>query len=131
MTTLCGWTQSSQKWVIYQDSITNDTIVSYQFKKQEIRNLRTYITTLEEYENLYNLDEKIIKSLKKTTEDYNIVNNNKDIIINTKDKETKLLSDVNIQLNKDIIKYKNKIRKWPYFIGTGFIGGIILCHLVK
>jgi hypothetical protein len=117
--------------VVYKDSISNDTIVSYQFKKQEIRDLRTYVTKLEEFKDLYNLDEKIIESLKKTTENYKTIIINKDIIIDTKDKETKLLSDVNTQLTKDLIKYKNRSRKWPYFIGAGFIGGIVLCQLVK
>lgn len=127
---LSGWTQSSKNWTILKDS-TGQDIIQYNFYKQDLTNLRVYITTLSQYKELYLIDENIIEKQK---EDINkaqsIINNN---AISNAAYEKSL--ENSMQLNKDLIikvdKYQKRAKRWPYWLGSGFIGGIILCLSVK
>ena len=53
LTTLYGWTQSSSTWVISNNGV--DTTIVYTFTKLELRDLRLYITDLEQISELYDL----------------------------------------------------------------------------
>lgn len=131
LTTLSGWTQSSRNWEIKRDSLSNDTIVSYNFTKTELGNLRNYVTTLESIRQRYDLNLKVIDALNTEVSIYKTISLNKDEVISYKNDIITVHTDVNDQLSKDLIRFRNKAKRLPYWIGGGFIGGIILCQLVK
>jgi len=127
--TLSGWTQSSVKWIVYKNGV--DTTLVYPFGKIQIANLRVYVTKLEDYKDLYFLDQQIIDKQDSTIKTYNKLVVNKDAIISNKDNVITQTNSINDKLTKDVIKFRNRSEKWPYYLGGGFIGGVILCLLVK
>ena len=129
MITLSGWTQSSVKWIVYKNGV--DTTLVYPFGKIQIANLRVYVTKLGEYKELYFINQQIINKQDSIVKTYSKLVINKDIIINNKDAVITQTNVINNKLTKDVIKFRNRSEKWPYFIGAGFIGGVVLCLLVK
>lgn len=127
--TLVGWTQSSKKWIVYKNGV--DTTLVYPFSKIQIANLRVYVTKLEEFQSLYYNDQDIIDKQGLVILDYSKLVNNKDSIIENKNKVISQTNIINDRLTKDVIKFRSRSGKWPYVLGTGFIGGIVLCLLVK
>lgn len=127
--TLSGWTQSSVKWIVYKNGV--DTTLVYPFGKIQIANLRVYVTKLGEYKELYFINQQIINKQDSIVKTYSKLVINKDIIINNKDAVITQTNVINNKLTKDVIKFRNRSEKWPYFIGAGFIGGVVLCLLVK
>lgn len=132
MSTLSGWTQSSTNWVVRSSSTNSkDTVIVYNFSKENITNLRTYVTTLEMYKERYDINTQIIKALNSEIDNYKTLVVNKDEIIKTKSSIITINDDVNAKLTKSLDKYKKKNKRLPYWIGAGFVGGIVLCQLVK
>ena len=125
---LNGWTQSSENWTILK---TNDTIVQYNFHKEDLANLRFYILSLQEYKSLYDIDENIIIRQYNQIQNYKSLVSGKEEIILNPDKIVKETNSINSDLIKQVNKYKKKSQKWPYWLGGGFIGGIVLCLSVK
>ena len=136
LSTLCGWTQPLKKWTISKEN--NDTIIAYNFTKQEFVNLRVYITELERESELYKINEKelIIKDSIIQTQKYQIIN--KDSIIQFKDTVITIQNIDFQKLDKWAkeqealkIKYKKQADAWPYWLGAGSAIGTILCLLLN
>ena len=130
MITLSGW---SQKWTVYK--LNNDTIISYNFTKDELKNFRIYVTDLEKYKELYRVEQ--IKSVNKDSllfvKDLRIAN--KDSLIA---KTSKFIDEQNSELlktkklNKELEDKYNKSKKLhPYFIGGGLITGLIIGLILR
>lgn len=135
LSTQYGWTQQSKNWTILKTKESKDTLIQYIFYKNDIRNLRLYIRYLEKEKELNTINEEIIKKQNNQIFKYEILVNNKDSIINFKNNIIEEKSEINISLEKDVKKYKEKASKWPYWLGggvaAGLIGGILLCLSIK
>ena len=130
MITLSGW---SQKWTVYKQN--NDTIISYNFTKDELKNFRIYVTDLEKYKELYRAEQ--IKSINKDSLLFI-----KDLRISIKDsliaKTNKFIDEQNSELlktkklNKELEDKYNKSKKLhPYFLGGGLITGLIIGLILR
>ena len=97
----------------------------------QVANLRVYVTKLEEYKSLYFIDQKILDKQDSIIKTYTKLVENKDNIIYNKDAVIIQTNSINDKLTKDVIKFRNRSEKWPYYTGVGFIGGVILCLLIK
>ena len=131
--TLGGWAQQSQNWEIIQsnDTLKNDTIIRFLFEKEDLLALRLYILELNNFKSLYKVSEQIIPILYKEVEDYKKVVDSQKVIISLRERsildEKRKVQELNVQLGV----YKNKAQAWPYWLGGGFVGGVILCLLVR
>lgn len=113
--TLNGWTQQSQNWAIRVDNINGkDTIITYNFTKQNLTNLRTYVTTLEMYKERYNINTEVIKTLSNEVDKYKLIVNNKDEIIAAKASIISINNDMNAKLTKDLARSQTKVKRLPY-----------------
>ena len=122
-------------WTVWTHN--NDTIISYNFNKKQLTNLRVYVTSLEEIYTLYNIEKE--QSLVKDSMLLNYRNqlfNNK-VIIQNKDSIIKFQSSELIKADewgksqeKLKIKYKKQADKLPYTLGGGGIIGFLLCLLL-
>lgn len=126
----CGWTQSSEKWTIIKEQ-SGDTIIQYNFEKKDLTNLRLYIATLEEYKDLAFINESIVNIQKQQIKLYQSTINNKDSIILLKDKQFMQAMKINKDLDQKVEKYRKKLSQRPYWLITGFVGGIVLCLSLK
>ena len=133
--TLSGWTQSPKKWVIVQSN--NDTTITYNFLKQDLINLRTYIVKLEGTEALYKEDEKIIKLQDSVIVNLNKIILNKDYLLRVADTTVYGLNQqlvVSEQWGKDQekmkLKYKKRAANWYKWFGAGAVTGIVSCLLL-
>lgn len=73
-----------------QDTVTKDTIIQYNFHKNDLKNLRIYIVDLEKYKSLFLTDEQIIAKQKEEILNYQALVSNyrnkdlyKDVVIKT------------------------------------------------
>ena len=120
---LCGWTQQSDLWTIWKSN--NDTIVSYNFTKDNLKDLRIYIINLQKYKELYDLSEQ-----KDSLNDLHIFNfqnriiNDQQIILLRESEINKITLYAKTQ-EVEKIKYKNKSKTIPYWFGGGILSGII------
>jgi len=134
MSTLVGWTQSSPKWTVWKSN--PDTIITYNYTKTDLTNVRLYVTGLEETRELYNIeiqqskikDSIIIEKNKKLDNFKNIVIEKDSIIgytvteFNKADKWGKSQEVLKI-------KYKKQAARTPLFMGISSAIGFILCLL--
>lgn len=130
MTTLNGW---SQKWTVYK--LNNDTIISYNFTKDELKNFRIYVTDLEKYKELYKIEQiknvnkdslLFVKDLRLANKDSLIVKTNKFI----EEQNSELLKTK--KLNKEVQDKYNKSKKiQPYLLGGGLITGLIIGLILR
>ena len=134
MSTLFGWTQSVEpKWKIWKNN--TDTILTFNFTKSEIINVRTYVTILEKNNELYKI-EKIENSKKDSllkVKDEKLANKDSIILTNYKfiswqDLEYKKVDNLNKQL---IDKYNKQKKITPYLIGGSVVSTLIICLLLK
>ena len=135
MSTLSGWTQQLQNWTISKSG--QDTIITYNFTKQEFTNLRVYITGLERDHELYEIDE--IELVKKDSiiklQQEQIINKDsiilfKDTIINHQQIDFVKLEKWAKQQESLKIKYQKQASTIPYWLGGGGVLGFILCLML-
>jgi hypothetical protein len=117
-----GWTQN---WTVSQQG--NDSIVSYKFTKNRIKNLRLYVTKLECNNDLYNYDESIINKKDSVINTYSSRINNDSIIINSKDS---INVQTNIKLSNVKLEYKNykkkTVKRSIILVGASLLLGLLL-----
>lgn len=109
----------------------NDTVIQYDFHKNDLRNIRVYIITLEKYKKISDINEGIIKTQDNEINTLKLINNNQKVIIGNQEKQTVEYKDMTDALIKDLVKYKKRSDRWPYWLGGGFLGGILTCVLIK
>lgn len=86
---------------------------------------------LETYKELYTVNEDINKSLKLQIDSYKNLVQAKDGTIVTLQTWNKETQQINNNL-KDVIETQNKkLKSVPYLVGGGFLGGLVLCLLLK
>ena len=101
------------------------------FTKDEITRLRLYMTELETHKESNFLNEQINSDLKLQIESYKSIVQARDgtiVTLRNWNTDTQKLND---NLQKEINKQNKIIKNLPYYIGGSFIGGIILCLLLK
>lgn len=79
---------------------------------------------------LNDVNEKIIKKQENEILTCKQLVNNRDSVINL---QTKIINEndkINAGLKQQVVKYKNRAAKWPYWLGGGFIGGAIVCLIL-
>lgn len=135
MITQFGWTQSLKNWTISKNN--NDTIITYNFTKHELVNLRVYVTKLEETSDLYKISKQqsivkdsIIKNQSQQVFNRDSIITDKTVIITNQKLDL-------VDLNKwaktqeiQKIKYQKRAAAIPYWLGSGGIIGIILCLIL-
>jgi hypothetical protein len=126
-----GWSQSLQNWTVSKES--NDTIVKYNFKKEQLLDLRLYVTDLEYKSDLYslekqksNLKDSLLINYKLQIGNCNNIIEKKDTIIKFQSSELFKSDKWGKSQEKLKIKYKKQADKIPYSIGAGTLIGIIL-----
>jgi len=109
----------------------NDTIIHYQFTQNGIVKLRLKVNDLSKYKSLYNIDEVIIHKQQLELDIFKEVTTNcKDIVKLNEDAIT-IYKQSNEKLTKQLNKSQKQAGRWPYWLGGGFLGGVILCLSVK
>ena len=101
------------------------------FTKDEIVRLRLYMTELETHKELNLLNEQINSDLKLQIEAYKSIVQAKDGTIVTLKNWNTDTQKLNDNLQEKINKQNKIIKNLPYYIGGSFIGGMILCLLLK
>jgi hypothetical protein len=118
-------------WAVVKDTITQDTLIHYKFTKPGVVKLRLTVNDLYKYKKLYNIDEGILHRQKLELDIYKeIANNDKDIIKMSND-ALKIAKVSNDKLTKQLNKVQKRASRWPYWVGAGFIGGIVVCLSVQ
>jgi hypothetical protein len=117
---------SNLNWKIYEKN--NDTIVEYSFVKEDLKNLRIYMNSLEMYKELYYNSGETFKEFEKSLAIFRKISEeqNEDILDLT-------LLDYNnniivTQLKKDL--KTSKRNNW-YYLGGGIIIGGVACLLMR
>lgn len=90
-----------------------------------------YVTSLEKYRDLYNINEDIISKQSRQIKDYRLVIENQETIISFNEENNLNLHKINDRLKKELEVSNKKNKKWPYYLGGGFLGGILTCLLIK
>jgi len=86
---------------------------------------------LEQYKEVALVNEEIIAKQKQEINKYvQTVINNK-LIIETQVEKANELEAINKNLQTKVDEYSKQAKAWPYWLGGGFIGGIILCLSIK
>ena len=129
MSTLFGWSQSYPNWTVSKNN--SDTIITYNFTKMQFTNLRVYIVGLERDRELY-----IIETQRSELKDSVIMGlftevSIKDSIRLIQEKKIFYLDNWGKVQEVEKIKFQKQARAWPYWLGGGFISGVILCLLIK
>lgn len=101
------------------------------FTKDEIIRLRLYMAELETHKELNLLNEEINSDLKLQIEAYKSIIQAKDGTIVTLKNWNTDTQKLNDNLQERINKQDKTIKNLPYYIGGSFIGGMILCLLLK
>lgn len=130
LSTLSGWTQSSQKWTISLNP-RQDTVLQYNFSKSQIRNLRLYISELETCCETNNVNELLLDSKDQEVILLRKIITNKDSIITTQQNSLNSYRNINSFLNSEILEKEKKSKTWPLWLGGGFVGGVLVCLLLK
>ena len=132
MSTLSGWGQQSKNWIVQK--LNNDTIITYNFTKNDLRNLHVYVLSLEKVYELYNVDKKILSTKDSIILNYKKQIENRESVILTRDSLISYQSDKIVKLDKWgkeqenlKIKYKSQSK---YFFGCGSIIGFVLCLIL-
>jgi hypothetical protein len=131
LSTPFGWIQSQTNWIVWKNK--TDTIITYNFKKASLQNLRLYITKLQETQDAYNLliPKIVFKDSLILNQTNQITNQNKMLLL--KDS----IISINGQILKEAeiwgkkqeklkIKYQKITKLIPYTFLSGVMSGIIL-----
>ncbi len=101
------------------------------FTKDEIVRLRLYMAELETHKELNLLNEQINSDLKLQVDAYKSIVQAKDGTIVTLKNWNTDIQKLNDNLKEQITKQNKTIKNIPYYIGGSFVGGLILCLLLK
>ena len=101
------------------------------FTKDEIVRLRLYMAELETHKELNLLNEQINSDLKLQIDAYKSIVKAKDGTIVTLKNWNTDIQKLNDNLKEQITKQNKTIKNIPYYIGGSFVGGLILCLLLK
>ena len=123
LTILFGLTPN---WKIYETN--NDTIVEYKFTKESLKDLRLYINKLEMINELYNTCGDKLEGVQKSNDILKSIIDKKDEEILDSNLKNYNLTILNKELSAKITKQNKAI---PYYLGGGFLGGLLLCLIVK
>lgn len=124
-------TKQTPTWAIIKDSISKDTLIHYQFTKLGAVNLRLYVNDLKQYKGLYVIDESIIKQQGSEIKLQKTIIANDQIALGDSKSALNISTTANEKLTKQLNKVQKRAGRWPYWLGTGFIGGIAVCLLVQ
>lgn len=135
LTTLYGWTQSSSTWVISNNGV--DTTIVYTFTKLELRDLRLYITDLEQISELYDLsldinearEKQIVNLQKQVSNQSESLRLAKEVFTLQQDELKKSDKLLQVQIN-ETLKYKRRAGQWPIWLGSGTVIGVITTCLL-
>lgn len=108
--------------------MNNDTIIEYKFTKESLKDIRLYIHKLEMVNELYYNCGDRLEGVQKSN----------DILKSIIDKKDEEILDTNLKnynltiLNKELtVKINKQNRSIPYYLGGGFLGGLLLCLIVR
>lgn len=135
LTTLYGWTQSSSTWVISNNGV--DTTIVYTFTKLELRDLRLYITDLEQISELYDLsldinearEKQIVNLQKQVSNQSESLRLAKEVFTLQQDELKKSDKLLQVQIN-ETLKYKKRAGQWPIWLGSGTAIGVVTTCLL-
>jgi len=123
-------TEQMPTWAIIKDT-QNDTLIKYQFTKEGVIKLRLKVNSLYKYKDLYKIDEVIIHKQQLEIDIFKEVSENcKDIVKLNEDAIT-IYKQSNEKLIQQLNKSQKRAGRWPYWLGGGILGGVILCLSVK
>lgn len=112
----------------------NDTIITYNFTKPELTNLRLYVTNLEKISELYNIELEI--SLKKDSllqaKDERLTNQDSMLLLSKSmiDYQNLEYDKIN-KINKDLqIKIERQTKALPYLIGGTALTSMLICLML-
>ena len=108
--------------------MNNDTTIEYKFTKESLKDLRLYIHKLEMTNELYNICEDRLENEQKSNEILRSIIDKKDEEILDSNLKNYNLTILNKELSAKIDKQNKAI---PYYLAGGFLGGILLCLIVK
>ena len=135
MSTLVGWTQSSPKWTVWKSN--SDTIITYNYTKTDLTNVRLYITGLEETRELYNIEvqqsqvkDSIIAEKNKKLNNYSNIVIEKDSIIGYTVTQFTKADKWGKAQEVQKIKYKKQAARTPWLMGISSAIGFILSILI-
>lgn len=97
----------------------------------ELTRLRVYMADLETHKELYYAEEEMNKNLKLQLEAYKNIVQAKDGTIITLQNWNNETQKINDNLKNTITSQNKKLKNVPYFMGGSFIGGILICLLLK
>lgn len=127
-----GWTQSS-KWTVWENN--SDTVITYNFFKEDLLGLRLYVTDLEKYKELYewsieytNIQDSLlsVKNSEIALKDSIILLNNKWI------DEQKIEYNKLLEINSNVIKsYNRQKRSIPFIAGGSAAITLIVCLILS
>ncbi len=103
----------------------------FSLSKEEITRLRIHISELESYKELYFAEEEVTKTLRLYMQGYKDIILAKDGTIVSLQEWNKETLRINNSLKDTIEKQDKKLKNTPYYIGGGFIGGILLCLFLR
>lgn len=89
----------------------NDTIIKYNFFKEDLRDLRLYISYLEWKKDLSNLNEQIISEQDEQLYNYEIMTSNLKKEIELRDKVSNIYKEDYLEAIEQVEKYKKKSKK--------------------
>lgn len=108
--------------------MNNDTIIEYNFTKESLKDLRLYIHKLEMVSELYNTCEDRLDGTQKSNDILKSIIDKKDEEILDNNLKNYNLTILNKELSAKIDKQNKAI---PYYLGGGFLGGLLLCLIVR
>ena len=132
MSTLGGWSQSLKSWTVYQ--INSDTLVDYNFTKDQLKNLRIYVTELERTKEINDINLKEIDAKNDLISNLSKQINNRESTIAIKDsiitfQGSELTKADKFGKEQEQLKMKYKKGATYSFLGGGIVG-VLLCLIL-
>ncbi len=127
-----GWTQSS-KWTVWENN--SDTVITYNFFKEDLLGLRLYVTDLEKYKELYewSIEYTNIQDSLLSVKNSEIVLKDSIILLNNKwIDEQKIEYNKLLEINSNVIKsYNRQKRSIPFIAGGSAAITLIVCLMLS
>jgi hypothetical protein len=123
------------KWSIITSKENKDTIIQYNFFKEDLRDLRLYISYLRSIEEQNKINEELILKQELKLNEYQKVVDEKNSTIASQGVIIKTSKESNTLLDARLQKAEQRANKWPLWLGGGlmggFIGGMLVWQLTK